>query len=127
MAHAPLPTQSSTSLPWMAMIDRPNFKFSRRGYEPEEVDAFLESQNRTLQAAKKDASSTVSRRGEAISTYAVPGAVSSSTTRWERSRKPCSIPSKAWKKAMASRSTSPPTTRAMVRRKAWVARLMAFR
>ena len=37
------------------MIDRPNFKFSRRGYEPEEVDAFIESQNRTLQAAKKDA------------------------------------------------------------------------
>ena len=40
----------------MAMIDRPNFKFSRRGYEPEEVDSFIESQNRTLQAAKKDAS-----------------------------------------------------------------------
>ena len=38
------------------MIDRPNFKFSRRGYEPEEVDSFIESQNRTLQAAKKDAS-----------------------------------------------------------------------
>ena len=37
------------------MIDRPNFKFSRRGYETEEVDAFIESQNRTLQAAKKDA------------------------------------------------------------------------
>jgi len=37
------------------MIDRPHFKFSRRGYEPEEVDSFIESQNRTLQAAKKDA------------------------------------------------------------------------
>ncbi|HEU5143911.1 MAG TPA: hypothetical protein VFT81_01950 [Dermatophilaceae bacterium] len=38
------------------MIDRPNFKFSRRGYEPAEVDAFIESLNRTAQAAKKDAS-----------------------------------------------------------------------
>src|SRR6478735_4455029 len=37
------------------MIDRPNFKFARRGYEPEEVDSFIEQQNRTLQAAKKDA------------------------------------------------------------------------
>ncbi len=37
------------------MIDRPHFKSSRRGYEPEEVDAFIESQNRILQAAKKDA------------------------------------------------------------------------
>src|SRR6478609_3537805 len=42
-------------LHWMVMIDRPHFKFSRRGYEPEEVDSFIESQNRTLQAAKKDA------------------------------------------------------------------------
>ena len=42
-------------LHWTVMIDRPHFKFSRRGYEPEEVDSFIESQNRTLQAAKKDA------------------------------------------------------------------------
>ena len=38
------------------MIDRPNFAFARRGYAAEEVDDFLEAQNRTLQAAKKDAS-----------------------------------------------------------------------
>ncbi len=38
------------------MIDRPNFTFARRGYAAEEVDAFLEAQNRTVQAAKKDAS-----------------------------------------------------------------------
>ncbi|MDN5769114.1 MAG: hypothetical protein L0H96_25455 [Humibacillus sp.] len=38
------------------MIDRPNFTLARRGYAAEEVDAFLETQNRTLQAAKKDAS-----------------------------------------------------------------------
>ncbi len=37
------------------MIDKPHFKLSRRGYEPEEVDSFIESQNRTMQAAKKDA------------------------------------------------------------------------
>src|SRR5690242_3832846 len=42
-------------LHWTEMIDRPHFKSSRRGYEPEEVDAFIESQNRILQAAKKDA------------------------------------------------------------------------
>src|SRR5690242_3777011 len=42
-------------LHWTEMIDRPHFKSSRRGYEPEEVDSFIESQNRTLQAAKKDA------------------------------------------------------------------------
>ena len=35
------------------MIDRPTFRPSRRGYDPEEVDAFIESLNRTTQAAKK--------------------------------------------------------------------------
>src|SRR6478672_1110824 len=49
------PLPSPLPLHWTVMIDRPHFKFSRRGYEPEEVDSFIESQNRTLQAAKKDA------------------------------------------------------------------------
>ena len=69
-------------------------------------------------SAKNCASSIVSRRGEATSTKAV----SSSDRRWStasaRSRKPSSIPSKAWKKATASSITSAPTTLATVRRKA---------
>ena len=77
-------------------------------------------------SAKYRASSIVSRRGDATSTKAVSSSDSSWSTASARSRKPSSIPSKAWKKAMASSITSAPTTLATVRRKAWAATFTAF-
>lgn len=38
------------------MIDRPTFRQSRRGYEPADVDEFISQLDRTVQAAKRDAS-----------------------------------------------------------------------
>ncbi len=52
--------------------------------------------------------------------------MSSSSTWSARSLKPCSMPSKALKKAMASSKTSAPTTLETVRMNAWAATLTAF-
>ncbi len=68
-------------------------------------------------SAKNSASATASRRGDETRMKAVPGSARRSRTRWARSRNPSSIPSNAWKKAMASVTTSPPTTRDTERRK----------
>ena len=70
--------------------------------------------------------STVSPRGDATSTNDVSGADKSSSTRSARARKPASIPSNAWKNAIASSMTSPPTTFETVRRNACAATLTAF-
>src|SRR5581483_8794291 len=78
-------------------------------------------------AAKNDASSTASRRGEVTSANAVSGALSSSRTDAARSRNPASMPSNASKNVMTSETTSVPTTRDTVRRNACVAALTARR
>ncbi len=80
----------------------------------------------TSLSAKYEASAIVSRRGDATRTKAVRSARRRASTSDARSLNPCSMPSKAWKKAMASSMTSAPTTLAMERTKDCAAMFTAF-